>query len=381
MGKNLVFVGGGHAHLTALINLRDYLEKGHDVTLVSPIERHYYSGMGPGMLSGIYGPHEIRFDLKKLAQDRGANFVQTKVKEVDPENQILKLEEGPDLSYDVVSFNTGSYVPMDLVEGTQEGVYPVKPIVNLLKAKKAILSMVAEKTPNLVIIGGGAAGLELSGNMERLVSGANGKANIKLVAGSRLMQDFPEKVRELALASLSKRGVEVIEGPRAQKVKEGKVHLEDGKSLEYDLVFPAIGVRSYPIFERSNLKTGPDGAMVVTRRLNSVDYSNIFGGGDCISLEDKKIDRVGVYAVRQNPILHKNLMAALEEKGEMERFEPQEHYMLIFNLGDGSGIFVRDSWVWNGRLAFILKNYIDQRFMKKFQVSGERQDRTDYLEE
>jgi NADH dehydrogenase FAD-containing subunit len=380
MGQKLVFVGGGHAHLTALVNLRDYMEKGHEVTLVSPIVRHYYSGMGPGMLSRMYGPHEIRFNVKKLAEDRGARFVQGKAQEVDPEARILKLEDGGEVPYDVVSFNTGSYVPLDLVKGSMEGVYPVKPIVNLLKAQKAILSIVKEKTPNLVVIGGGAAGLELSGNIQRLVSDAKGKANIKLVAGSRLMADFPEKVRDLAMSSFNRRGIEVIEGPRATGIEDGQVHLEDGKALEYDLVFPAIGVRSYPIFERSNLKTAQDGSLLVTRKLNSVDYPNIFGGGDCISLEDKKIDRVGVYAVRQNPILHENIMAALEG-GEMKKFEPQEVYMLIFNLGDGTGIFVRKSWVWNGKLAFIMKNYIDKSFMKKFQVSGEAQDTTDYQEE
>ena len=108
-----------------------------------------------------------------------------------------------------------------------------------------------------------------------------------------------------------------------------------------------------------------------------MDYPNIFGGGDCISLKDRKIDRVGVYAVRENPILHNNLMAALEG-GQMEEFTPQESYMLIFNMGDGTGIFVRNSWVWGGWLAFKLKDYVDTSFMKKFQVSGEREDTTDY---
>jgi NADH dehydrogenase FAD-containing subunit len=42
-----------------------------------------------------------------------------------------------------------------------------------------------------------------------------------------------------------------------------------------------------------------------------VAYPEIFGGGDCISFEKKPLDKVGVYAVRQNPILYTNLLAAL----------------------------------------------------------------------
>ena len=52
-------------------------------------------------------------------------------------------------------------------------------------------------------------------------------------------------------------------------------------------------------------------------------------------------------------------------------FQPQNDYLLIFNLGDGRGIFRRKNWVWDGRLAFLLKDYIDRKFMRTFQLSGE----------
>jgi len=34
MGKHLVLVVGGHAHMTTMLNLRDYTERGHQVTLI-----------------------------------------------------------------------------------------------------------------------------------------------------------------------------------------------------------------------------------------------------------------------------------------------------------------------------------------------------------
>lgn len=379
MGKDLVFVGGGHAHLTALVNLRDYRDRGHRVTLISPIVRHYYSGMGPGMLSGIYAPHEIRFNVKKLVEDRGARFVLGKVVRVDPDRRVLTLDDKSEVPYDVVSFNTGSFVPLDLVKGSMEHVFPVKPIVNLLKAKRAIVQAVKRGRLELVVLGGGAAGLELTGNIWKLVNDNKGAASITLVAGGRLLPNQPDKVGALARDSLMRRNIEVLEGVRVDRVEDRNVILTNGNSIPYDLVFPAIGVKSYSIFKDSHLPTAEDGALLVNRHLQSTAYPNMFGGGDCISLEDRRLDRVGVYAVRQNPILHANLMAALEG-GEMKRFTPQETYLLIFNLGDGTGIFVRKSWAWSGRLAFKLKDYIDQRFMKTFQISGERQDTADYPE-
>jgi NADH dehydrogenase FAD-containing subunit len=92
MKKHLVFVGGGHAHLTSLKNISNFKKLGHRVTLISPTPHHYYSGMGPGMFSGIYQPWEVRFHIKKLAEDRSTAFVQEKVARGDAEGHLLFLE-------------------------------------------------------------------------------------------------------------------------------------------------------------------------------------------------------------------------------------------------------------------------------------------------
>jgi NADH dehydrogenase FAD-containing subunit len=104
-----------------------------------------------------------------------------------------------------------------------------------------------------------------------------------------------------------------------------------------------------------------------------VAHPEIFGGGDCIYFQPRPLDKVGVYAVRQNPILLDNLLAALEGR-TLKPFIPQESYLLIFNLGDGRGIFWKKKFVFDGRLAFLLKDYIDRSFMRKFQISGELQE-------
>lgn len=98
--------------------------------------------------------------------------------------------------------------------------------------------------------------------------------------------------------------------------------------------------------------------------------SCIFGGGDCINFTPRYLDRMGVYAVRQGPVLYQNIVAALSCK-KLHAFRPQERYLPILNMGDGSGLLSWCSHVFSGRFTFFLKNYIDKRFMKRFQVSGE----------
>ena len=138
MGKHLVIVGAGHAHLTVLKNLKSFQDAGHRVTVVSSSALHYYSGMGPGMLSGIYRPEEIRFNVKRMSEDRGAAFVEDNVVQIHPRQQKISLHSGTDISYDVLSLNTGSYVPSIAALPADESVFTVKPIEKLLAARRRI---------------------------------------------------------------------------------------------------------------------------------------------------------------------------------------------------------------------------------------------------
>jgi NADH dehydrogenase FAD-containing subunit len=371
MPKHLVFVGGGHAHLTALSRLRDTVRAGHRVTLIGPSPFHYYSGMGPGLLSGIYRPEEARFHVKKMAEDRGAAFVEGRVTSVDPVRRALLLESGREVRYDVASFNTGSEVPADLFRQGRDGnVFPVKPIENLLEARRMVREASAGGRLRAIVVGGGTAGVEIAANLGRLARDTGRIGTITLVSRSDILGDFPGKARSLARASLARWGIESLEGVAARSISDGVVRLENGAAVEGDLVFVAVGIRPSPLFRNSGLPTGEDGGLLVNDRLQCVGHPELFGGGDCISIEGISLDRVGVYAVRENRILHRNLLAFLEGRA-LHRFDPGGGYLMILNLGDGTGLFRRKGIAWDGPLAFRLKNHLDRSFMKKFQRSGE----------
>jgi NADH dehydrogenase FAD-containing subunit len=134
-----------------------------------------------------------------------------------------------------------------------------------------------------------------------------------------------------------------------------------------DIIFVAIGVTPNPVFAASGLPVGPDGGLLVNRYLQCVAHDNIFGGGDCIYFQESPLDKVGVYAVRQNPVIYHNLMATLDGS-PLQPFQPGGAYLLIFNLGDGTGILHKWRLLLGGRPAFVIKDYIDRKFMKTFQA-------------
>ena len=72
----LLLIGGGHAHMTILAHLGEILEKGHEVCVIQPSDHHYYSGMGPGMLSTLYTADSIRFNTRFVVERKGGPFCQ-----------------------------------------------------------------------------------------------------------------------------------------------------------------------------------------------------------------------------------------------------------------------------------------------------------------
>ncbi len=367
MGSRLLLVGGGHAHMMALENIHAFIEKGHEVTVIGPSDYHYYSGMGPGMLGGFYTPKDIRFATRLKVEKQGGKFILGKAVRVDPGKKVVYMESGEAVPYDVVSFNAGSQVPKPEMEGDPENIYTVKPIERLQEARDRIDALLSEKPLRIGIVGGGPSSIEIAGNVWRLSknSGKN-SAEIIVFAGSSLMARFSEGIRKRARKSLLKRGIRILERSRVKRIKGGGVVLDDGEAYALDFIFLGLGVTPNPIFKFSGLPTGPDGGLRVNKYLQCTEYPEIFGGGDCIYFQDQPLNRVGVYAVRQNPVLVQNLTSQLEG-GVLQPFDPGGDYLLIFNMGDGTGIFKKKSVTFGGRFAFMIKDYIDRRFMRKFQ--------------
>ena len=368
MTKKLVLIGGGHAHMITLSNLHSFVEKGYRVTVIQPSEHHYYSGMGPGMLGGTYRPEQIRFETRKLVEAKGGTFVLGRAFRIDPHKQHVLLEgTEEEIPYDVLSCNAGSYVPREMIPGDSHNVFTAKPIEELLVARQKIIELTAAGKITVAVIGSGPSAIEIAGNIHQLCREHEGRMPaIQLFGGRNFMSGRPPKVRRLARTILERKGIEIIEAGYVQQVENGRLLLENGQSYHADIIFPAVGVKPSKIFARSGLPIGSNGGLLVDGYLRSHRYKNIFGGGDCIHFGPEPLDKVGVYAVRQNAVLYRNLMACLDGK-EPEKFSPGGKYLLIYNLGDGEGILSKWFITFSGKLAFQIKDYIDRKFIKAFQ--------------
>jgi len=368
MSKHLVLVGGGHAHMVTLANIHGFLGKGYRVSVIGPSEYHYYSGMGPGMLGATYTPEDIRFATRHLVEKQGGTFILGKAVSVDPADKTVTLESGDAIPYDIISFNAGSYVPRLNLPENVDNIYAVKPIERLLEAREKLLSMMSQKAVVIGIVGGGPSAAEVAGNLWQLAR-KSGKCmpSIQIFAGTRFMSRFPDNVRQKVQRSLTRRGIEISTAGYVKSIETGTLTLTSGQQHALDFIFLALGVKPNPIFTESGLPTGPDGGLRVNQFLQCTSHPEIFGGGDCVYFAPHPLDKVGVYAVRENPVLHHNLMAAMAGE-RLQPFDPGGDYLLIFNLGGGEGVLQKRWLRLGGKIAFLIKDVIDRRFMKSFQT-------------
>jgi NADH dehydrogenase FAD-containing subunit len=366
MGKHLVLAGGGHAHMVTLANIRQFLDLGHRVTVIGPSDYHYYSGMGPGMLGATYEPDDIRFATRQKVEEQGGIFIRDAIAGLDPSGRKLHLASGRVVDYDVVSFNTGSSVDVPEIVGDRSTIYTVKPIERLYEARQQISEKAKQQSVAIAVVGGGPAGAEVAGNLRQLVGRSGHKARVSLFAGRRFMSRFPEKVRRQSMELLEKSGVVIHEYGYLKSINDNTLIFDCGIAEHADFIILATGVHPSPFFRQSGVPTGPDGGLLVNRFLQSPKFPEIFGGGDCISFQPQALDKVGVYAVRENPILYHNLKACLQGE-ELQPFDPGGEYLLIFNLGSGRGVLRKKWLLLTGRAAFWIKDWIDKKFMARFQ--------------
>ncbi|MGJ3244391.1 MAG: NAD(P)/FAD-dependent oxidoreductase [Opitutales bacterium] len=148
---------------------------------------------------------------------------------------------------------------------------------------------------------------------------------------------------------------------KAEQVTAETVLLANGQAVPAGMaVVAALGVR--PVVP-AGLPEAPQGGVPVTETLQVASHPAVFAVGDGAAW-DPPLDRVGVHAVRQTPVLAANLSASLDGR-PLRPFRPQRHYLQILNLSDGTGLLAWRGVVIRSRWALWLKDRLDRGFMER----------------
>ncbi|MDB5394686.1 MAG: putative pyridine nucleotide-disulfide oxidoreductase [Rhodospirillales bacterium] len=363
----IVLAGAGHAHLHIVKRAAEFYRRGIELLVIAP-EAFWYSGLATGMLGGRYPPELDQVDVETLVRSGGGLAMRDRVRHIDVDRQRVDLESGASLVYDLLSLDLGS-APSE-IPGTTDQVYGVKPISNLLRLHDEVrrLATIPDHAPaRIVVAGGGPAGCEVAANLAAL--GELGQRPLEisiLTSRNQLLAGLPTRAGAITEQRLIQGGINILYCAAVRSIQQNFAVTEDGRRMPFDVLVNATGLKPSPVVSTTGLPTDMDGGLLVDRFLRSVGDPRIFGGGDCVSFAARDLPKLGVYAVREAPVLLHNLLAAQEGR-ILKPYAPQRRALMILNLGDGTGLAIRGGWVLKSRACAWLKDWIDRAFVGRYQ--------------
>jgi selenide,water dikinase len=364
--RDIVLIGGGHAHALVLRQWSMNPPEGVRVTLISDASESPYSGMLPGVIAGHYTPEMIHIDLRRLCDLAGARFIQARVTGLDVLGRSVMLDGRPAVAFDRASVNIGA-TPDLSVTGASDYVTPVKPIAQFWSTWARIQAELSDTSARQVsVVGGGAGGVEVVMAMAYRMRTLGQSHRFQLVtAGPEPLPEAPRRLQQALAIQLKALGVRVLTNFRVAEVGGCFLRSASGEQVASDYTVWCTQSRTQSWLSETGLPCTDEGFLRVDANLQTLGSANIFAAGDCAWQDPSPSPRAGVYAVRQAPVLADNLLRSLKHES-LRPYRPQTHFLSLlacgepYALGRRGKLTVKGGWVWQ------LKDRIDRRFMAMF---------------
>ena len=326
---HVVVVGAGFAGLSAVRALR---KAPVDVTLV---DRHSYSTFQPllyQVATGALNPGDITYGVRSFASRTGvAHFRKGLVTGLDPDARQLTLDVGPPLDYDRLIIANGVTTNYFGVPGARENAYPIYTRAEALAVRDRMtgyldhIAATGETAgASVVVVGGGATGVEMAGTLAELRNTVlptrfpeldpDQVRVVLLEMTDKVLAPFAPKLREYAAGQLRARGVELRLGATVAEVRPDRVVLGDGSEIPAQMTIWATGVAAHENVGKWGLRQGRGGRVLVGRDLRVADRPEIFAVGDAGMIEDEPLPQLAQPALQTGTHAGRTIAAELAGK-------------------------------------------------------------------
>ncbi|MEB3352186.1 MAG: hypothetical protein VKM01_07665 [Cyanobacteriota bacterium] len=352
----LVLAGGGHAHALLLAHWarQSRLRPPGAVLLISRRSTMTYSGLVPAVVAGLVPPAAARVDLAGLCRRAGVTLLVAEIVGLDPVGRRLELAGRAAVPFRWLSLNVGA-VPAAVAAPER----PVRPLDEGL-AQLLALTLPGPGQPPLPglavrIRGGGATAVELA-----LALRARGLAPRLLLRGQRLRLG-PAAAARCAEALLAAAGIAV----------------ERGVGLERPADLACTGGLAPPWLAAAGLPVDPASGRVLTAdTLQVIGHPWLFATGDCALVASRPRPAAGVWAVRAELVLARNLARAMAGRPGLQHWRPPPWALQL--IGDGGAVLGRPRalGLWGPLvlgptgMLWRLKRALDQRFLARLRRQG-----------
>ena len=360
--RTLVLLGSGHAHVHLLKSLASKPLVGVQVVLVSPHPRQLVASLLPSFVEGRRSIEDCAIALEPLVQRAGVRWLECSAKGLNARDQCLSLDNGSLLKYDWLSINTGVVMDREASERSMPGARThalfVRPAEGFAALWPRVVALGAERALRVTVVGSGTAAIELACAVRvRLPNAA-----VTLVCGaSPLLAIAGQATQQQLGLALRQRGITVLQD-NAVGFAEGLVQLGCGATLACDIPLLATPARAPTWLLSSGLALDGHGCVATASTLRSTSHGTVFATGSVGSRKEPLEHLGGRFTAFAGHTLAHNLAAATSGAPLKPHREPTAKSLLV-SLGAGRAIGHWGPLAVQGRLAGLIKQWIDQRYL------------------
>ena len=337
----VIVIGGGFAGLKLANRLSN--EDGIELLMLDKNNYHQFQPLFYQVATAGLDASNISFPLRKVFQNsKNISFRLATVKEIKSADNKVIADIGT-FEYDVLVIATGADTNFFGNAQLKEYAFPMKSTAEALQLRHRLIQnfedalMVKDpaelqKLMNIVIVGGGPTGVEVSGALAEMRNNILPKdypeldfkqMHIYLVEGSpKTLGAMSEKSSEQSRKYLEKLGVNVLTQTVVKSYDGDTVTLSTGETIGAKIVIWAAGITG-------NLPTGIDASFVVRGNRIKVDRTNkVIGSQNMYALGDIAYMETPLYphghpqvanvAINQGANLASNLLLQLKGKPQKE---------------------------------------------------------------
>ncbi len=294
----VVIAGAGFGGLTCARALK---RAPVDVLLVDRNNYHLFTPLLYQVASALLDPGEIARPVRQLIRPlHNADFLQASITGVDLEKRQLLTDHGP-LAYDYLVLATGAQSDYFGNDGLAEQTLGLKDLDEGLAIRNHILSQfeasrwtddpeVRRRLLTFAVVGGGPTGVEMAGAISELIRlvlrkdyrdlDTNEVRVVLIEAAPYVLIQFVPSLRQAALRSLERKGVEVMLQTKVDAVTEDCVKLGGGQEIPSGTVIWTAGVKASDIGRTTGAQLVRQSRIKVDDTLQVPGHPVVFAIGD-----------------------------------------------------------------------------------------------------
>ena len=335
--KRVVIVGGGFGGLKLATSLR---HSGMQVILIDKNNYHQFPPLIYQVASAGMEPSSISFPFRKIFQDRkDFYFRMAEVRAVFTDKKIIQTSIGK-VDYDYLVFAAGATTNFYGNKHIAEEAMPMKNVAEAMGLQNAILANLErsitcannverQELLNVVIVGGGATGVEVAGVLSEMKHTIlphdypdldSSLMNIYLIeAGNRLLSAMSPESSAKAEEFLRKMGVNILLNKMVTDYRDHKVVLADGSEIATRTFIWVSGIAGVQIGNMDKAFLGRGNRIKVDEYNRVLGMEDVFAIGDqCIMSGDKAFPnghpQMAQVSIQQGKLLSKNFRRLIKGK-------------------------------------------------------------------